>query len=67
MVYILIGYNTTQEEDFYRCQKIHDLGHDPYVMPYNRTQEERQFQRFINTRMYRRYPNIKQAWKDYKA
>lgn len=66
MVYVLIGFNTTQEENFYRCQKIHDLGHDPYVMPYNRTREERRFQRFINTRMYRKYPNIKEAWKDYQ-
>ena len=65
MVYVLIGFNTTQEEDFYRCQKIHNLGHDPYVMPYNRTKEERRFQRFINTRMYRRYPSLMAAWKDY--
>ena len=66
IVYVLIGYNTTQEEDFYRCQKIHNLGHDPYIMPYNRTKQERRFQRFVNTRMYRRYSSIKEAWKDYK-
>ena len=65
IVYVLIGYNTTTKEDFHRCQKIHDLGHDPYVMPYNRTKRERAFQRFINTRMYRKYKTIKEAWKDY--
>ena len=66
MVYVLIGYDTTEQEDFYRCQKIHDMGHDPYVMPYNRTKKERRFQRFINTRMYRKYKTLKDAWRDYK-
>jgi len=66
LVYVLIGYNTTQEEDLYRCQKIHDYKYDPYVMPYNRTKQEKTFQRFINTRMYRKYPTIEKAWQDYK-
>ena len=66
MVYVLIGYNTVEEEDIYRCQKIHDLKHDPYIMPYNRSKNERAFQRFINTRMYRKYKTIKEAWRDYK-
>lgn len=66
IVYVLIGFNTNQEEDIYRCQMINNLGHDPYVMPFNRTRGERAFQRFINTRMYRKYPSIKTAWKDYK-
>jgi len=66
MVYVLVGFNTTQEEDFYRCQMIDTFGHDPYVMPYNRgTRELRAFQRFINSRMYRKYLTIKEAWKDY--
>ena len=66
MVYVLIGYNTTQEEDFHRCQVIHDMGHDPYIMPYNRTKKERNFQRFINTRMYRKYKTIEEAWREYR-
>ena len=66
MVYVLIGFNTTQEEDFHRCQVIHDHKHDPYIMPYNRTKGERKFQRFINTRMYRKYKTLKDAWKDYR-
>ena len=66
MVYVLIGYNTTGEEDFHRCQKIHDLKHDPYVMPYNRTPAERKFQRFINLHYYRKFKTLKEAWKQYK-
>jgi len=67
IVYVLVGFNTTEEEDFYRCQKIHDLGHDPYVMPYNKgTLKLRKFKRFIDTRMYRKYKTIEEAWKEYK-
>ena len=67
MVYVLVGFNTTQEEDLYRCQKIHTWGHDPYVMPYNGgTPELRNFKRFIDSRMYRHYENLKEAWKDWK-
>jgi hypothetical protein len=66
MVYVLVGYNTTQDEDFHRCQKIHDLGHDPYVMPYNRGNKElRAFKRFIDSRMYRKYPTLREAWGAY--
>jgi len=67
MVYVLVGYNTSEEEDLYRCQKITDLKHDPYIMPYNRgTRRLRAFKRFINTRMYRKYKTTEQAWVDYQ-
>jgi len=67
MVYVLVGFNTTIEEDLYRCQKIHDLSHDPYVMPYNRGNRTlRAFKRFIDTRMYRKYKTLKEAWGDYR-
>ena len=67
MVFVLTGFDTTREEDFYRCQVIHDLKHDPYVMVYDpQNRDQRKFQRFINTRMYRKYKTIKEAWKDYK-
>ena len=67
LVYVLIGFNTTQEEDIYRCQKIHDLGHDPYVMPYNGGNKQlKAFKRFIDNRMYRKYKTINEAWKQYQ-
>ena len=66
VVYVLVGFNTTQEEDIYRCQKIHDLGFDPYVMPYNRCKPGRKFKRFIDLRYYRRYKTIQEAWNEYK-
>jgi len=64
-VYVLIGYDTTKEEDFYRCQKIIDLGHDPYVMPYNKNREEKQFKRFIDSFMWRKYKTLREAWSNY--
>jgi len=66
IVYVLIGYNTTREEDFHRVQKIHDLKHDPYVMPYNRTRAEMAFKRFIDSRMYRKFKTIGDAWRSYE-
>lgn len=68
MVYVLVGFDTTLEEDIYRCQKIHDLGFDPYPMPYNGGNRlNRTFKRFICLRYYRKYRTIKEAWQDYKG
>ncbi len=66
VVYVLIGYDTSQEEDFYRCQKIIDYGFDPYPMPYNQNKQEKMFKRFINTFMWRKYKTLKEAWLNYK-
>lgn len=75
MVYVLIGFDTSFEEDLYRCQKITDMKFDPYVMPYDRgNRHMRAFRRFINTHMYRKYKptkenkgeTIKEAWENYR-
>lgn len=65
-IYVLIGFDTTIKQDFHRCQKLIDYGHDPYVMPYNQSQSEKQFKRFIDSFMWRKYKTLKEAWKDYK-
>ncbi len=61
-IYVLIGYNTTREEDIYRCQKIVEYKQDPYIMPYKRTKPNRRFKRFIDSFMWRKYKTIQQAW-----
>ena len=67
MVYVLIGFNTSREEDLYRCQKISDLGFDLYPMPYNGgTKADRAFKRFICLRAYRKYPTLEKAWTNYR-
>ena len=64
-IYVLIGYDTTQEEDLYRCQKIIDLGHDPYIMPFHQSKEEKRFKRFIDSFMWRKYRILEEAFWDY--
>jgi len=64
-VYVLIGYNTTREEDIYRCQKIIEHKQDPYIMPYKRTKDNRAFKRFIDSFMWRKFKTIEQAWGEY--
>lgn len=71
VVYVLVGFNTTIEEDIYRCQKIHDLKFDPYIMPYRTakgkaSKQARAFKRFIDCRYYRKYKTIQEAWENYK-
>jgi len=66
-IYILIGYDTTFEEDMYRCQKIIDYGHDPYIMPYNQSKDEKRFKRFIDTFMWRKYKTLNEAWENYNC
>ena len=65
-VYVLVGYDTTPNDDFYRCQKIIDIGHDPYVMPYNQSKKEKNFKRFIDSFMWRKYKTLKDAWGDWR-
>ena len=35
-VYILTNYDTNQEEDWYRVQRVRELGYQPYVMIYQK-------------------------------
>jgi hypothetical protein len=65
MVYVLIGYDTTEEEDIYRVQKIVDMGFDPYIMPYHQNEQEKRFKRFIGLFMWRKYKTIEEAWRNY--
>jgi len=49
MCYVLIGYNTTEEEDIYRVMKLNEIKVDPFVMPYNRKDNyQKNFARYVN-------------------
>jgi len=66
IVYVLVGYNTTDAEDFYRIQKIHDNNMSPYVMPFEKHNRHLYaLKRFIDQRCYRHSPTIKDAWNSY--
>ena len=63
MVYVLIGYWSTPEEDLHRVMTIKNLGADPYVMPYNKFDDyQSQFARWCNSKPI--FKTVK--WKDDK-
>ena len=35
MFYVLVGFNTTPEYDMHRIMTLHEMGANPYAMPYN--------------------------------
>lgn len=65
-VYVLIGYNTTEQEDLHRCQVIVNHGLTPYPMPYVKNDYTRKFKRFMNLFYFRKYKTVEAAWKDYR-
>lgn len=64
-VYVLTGYNTTLEQDIYRCQKIIDYGLTPYIMPYVKNKKNMSFKRFIDTFMWRKFKTVEVAFNSY--
>ena len=41
MCYVLIGFNSTIEQDMYRIERLRELGITPYVMPYRDFENKR--------------------------
>lgn len=64
MVYVLIGFNTTNEQDLHRVEVLRGLGVDPFVMPFNkRDRYQRNFARWVNHKaIFKSVP-----WAEYKA
>ncbi|MHB1419316.1 MAG: radical SAM protein [Bacillota bacterium] len=64
MFYVLTGYNTTFEEDWYRVQTLTGLGCKVFVMVYEGLEGvdrvKKQFARYVNTFTYK-----KVRWEDY--
>jgi len=46
--YVLSGYNTTFEQDLYRCEKLKEWGTNAFVMPYKKTSEINALARWAN-------------------
>lgn len=60
--FILIGFDSTHEENLHRVQMILDKGSDPYVMPYDKHDlYQSAFARWVNRRLCKTVP-----WKDYR-
>lgn len=63
MFYILIGYDTTHEEDLYRVETLRKLKVGPFVMPFNKFNGyQRSFARWVNHKAI--FKSVK--WEDYK-
>lgn len=61
--YILVGFDTTPEEDMHRIRLILDRGADPYVMPFDRSDPyQKRLARWVNSRIARTIP-----WDDYNV
>lgn len=65
IIYVLMGFDTSLEEDLYRCEIIHSFGFDPFPMLYKPTAQLRAFRRMIYLRYYRSFKTIGEAWKNY--
>lgn len=59
--FVLVGWNTTEEQDLYRIDKLHGLGADVFVMPYDRGDPyQKALARWNNRHVWRSVP-----WRDY--
>jgi len=61
--FILIGFDTTPEQDLERVTMLRDMGAKPFVMPYNKADGyQNKFARWVNHRWV--FNTVE--WKDYK-
>lgn len=64
MCYVLIGFDSTPEQDLYRVMKLSEMGIDPFVMPFNKdNQYENDFARWVNDKAI--FKTV--LWKNYKS
>lgn len=62
--YVLIGYDTTPEQDHYRVTKLNALGCDPYAMPYRKNDPyQKAFCRWVNHKAI--FNSVK--WEEYRS
>ena len=54
-VYVLVGFNTSHYEDYYRFKALSDMGMDPFIMVYNNRKDDdwlNHFARYVNWKVY---------------
>ena len=63
MCYVLIGFNSTLEQDLYRVETLRDMKIDPFVMPFNKKDtHQKRFARWVNHKAI--FYSVK--WEDYR-
>ena len=53
IVYVLVNYDSSIEQDLFRIYTLRDLGYDPYIMIYNKKNADRIYKdmgRWVNNR-----------------
>lgn len=61
--YVLIGFDTTPEQDMYRVMKLRNYRCHPYVMPYNKEDHyQKRFARWVNHKAIFKTVN----WEEYR-
>lgn len=68
MCFVLVGFNTSFEEDMYRVKKLESLGVRAYIMRYNERRDDirlNHFARWINSFIYKAVPDFEEyePWK----
>lgn len=71
MCFMLVGFDTTFEEDMYRFRKLNELGIRPYVMKYNQKNDDERlnkFARWVNSMIYKAVSDFEdyEPWKKIK-
>lgn len=52
MFYVLVGFNTTPEYDMHRIMTLHELGANPFVMPFDKSEPyQRHLARWCNNKI----------------
>lgn len=55
--YVLVGYNTTWEQDYHRFEVLRDLGVEQFIMCYEGSGPKlKAFARWVNRFIYKKYP-----------
>lgn len=72
MCFMLVGFDTTFEEDMYRFKTLNSLKVDPYVMRYNERKDDARlnhFARWVNGRIYRKCTDFEdyEPWRKAKV
>lgn len=68
MFYVLVGFNTTPKYDLHRIMTLRDLGANPYVMPYDKSDPYQHYiSRFVNNKwVFKKTPTFDdyKQWRD---
>ena len=69
MFYVLVGFNTTQDYDMHRIMTLHELGANPFVMPFDKTNPyQRHLARWCNNKFIFKSTSFDdyEPWKKYR-